>query len=126
MPNSPPVHPRNGPSKFVSPTAADLAGSYPEADMLADALVRRMFALSMDLHRVLGRISPPNGRTSRSGTGPAVHPADNGSLHLHPDSEGLRQILRQTIADLDQVVSQTRRLVFAHHDDTAPPHPDAD
>ncbi|MFG2246291.1 hypothetical protein [Spirillospora sp. NPDC048823] len=126
MPNSPPVHSRHGPNTFPSPTTADLAGSLPATpDLLADALVRHMFALSMDLHRVLGRISPPTGRTGRSGTHLAAHPdgfaAGNGSLHLHPDSEGLRQILRQSIAELDQMVRQTRTLVFAHRNDTTPP-----
>ncbi|MEU5876273.1 hypothetical protein [Spirillospora sp. NPDC047279] len=127
MPNSPSAHPRHGPNTFTSPTAADIAGSpSATADMLADALVRHMFALSMELHRVLGCISPPNGSTGRSwpDSYPAAHPnsstAGNGSLHLHPESEGLRQILWQTIADLDEMVRQTRTLVFAHRGGTSP------
>jgi hypothetical protein len=131
MPNSPLARQRHGSSASSSPIvartiapdcgpAADLAiGSQAALEMLADALVRHMFALSMDLHRVLGRISAPAGGTGPSQAAtPAAHPADHTSVHLHPDSEQLRWILHEAIAELDQMVHQTRVLVFAHADGT--------
>lgn len=96
--------------------------------MLADALVRRMFALSMELHRILGRISAPAGSSGRpqlATATPAAYPADQRNVHLHPDSMELRRILRQAIAELDQMLHQTRALVFAHLDSTTPAEPGA-
>jgi hypothetical protein len=133
MPNSPLARQRHGPNASSSPTvartiaadggsAADLAiGSQMAPEMLADDLVRHMFALSMDLHRILGRISTPADRTGRPkpvNATPTAHPADHRSVHLHPDSEQLRRILHEAIAELDQMVHQTRVLVFAHLDST--------
>lgn len=140
QPNSQPAGQRHGPNASSSPTVARTiaAAGGPTADlavaaqaapvMLADALVRHMFAVSMDLHRVLGRISAPVGRTGRSQPAtvtPSAHPADQRSVHLHPDSEQLRQILHEAIAELDQMVHKTRGLVFAHLDSTTPAEPSA-
>lgn len=140
MPNSPPANQRHGPNASSSPTVARLitpAGG-PTADldiasqtspeMLADALVRHMFAISMDLYGILGRVSAPAGGTGRSQPAivtPAGHLADQRSVHLHPDSEQLRRILHEAIAELDQMVHQTRVLVFAHLDSTTPAEPGA-
>jgi hypothetical protein len=140
MPNSPLARQRHGPKASSRPTVAciiardggptaDLAvGQQVAPEMLADALVRHMFALSMDLHRVLGRISAPAGRTGRpqpTTATSAAHPADQRSVHLHPDSEELRRILHEAIAELDRMVHQTRVLVFAHLDGTIPAEPGA-
>lgn len=78
--------------------------------------------------KVLGRISAPAGETGRPQSTDHLntHPAGQGSVHLHPDSEGLRQILHQALAELDQMVHQTRALVFAHLDNTTPAEPGAD
>jgi hypothetical protein len=140
MPNSPLARQWHGPNASGSPTVArtiapdggptaDLAvGSQAAPEMLADDLVRHMFALSMDLHRVLGRISAPADRTGRSQpatAAPTAHPAEHRSVHLHPDSEQLRRILHEAIAELDQMVHRTRVLVFAHLDSTTPADPSA-
>ncbi|GAA0268988.1 hypothetical protein GCM10009527_076580 [Actinomadura nitritigenes] len=120
MPNSPPNSSHSIAPDDGSTADRDL-GPQVAANTLADALVRLMFALSMDLHRVLARISAPaahpTGRTGRTG---------RSSVRLHPDREEVQVIVRQAIAELDQMVHQTRALVFAHMDGATPAEPGAD
>ncbi|MEU4822002.1 hypothetical protein AB0H37_09040 [Actinomadura sp. NPDC023710] len=119
-------------ARIITPAGGPIADLdiAPETapEMLADALVRHMFAISMDLHGILGRVSAPAGGTGRSQPAivtPAAHLAAQRSVHLHPDSEQLRRILHEAIAELDHMVHQTRLLVFAHLDSTTPAEPGA-
>ncbi|MEV3924892.1 hypothetical protein [Actinomadura coerulea] len=95
-------------------------GGPPDFTVLADALIRRAFTVSMDLHRDLARLSPRQGDHAsprqqvdgRPGPPAAVAPTDRPVAPA--EAERLRGTLRRAISALDGIIHDLRAAALAH------------
>ncbi|TMR06870.1 hypothetical protein ETD83_03055 [Actinomadura soli] len=97
-------------------------GGSPDITGFADALVRRVFTVSMGLHQALARLSTPHvdhrrhrQRPERGGQS-ARHagPASADRPVTQAEAERLRQALRQAISELDEMIHDIRAVAFTN------------
>jgi hypothetical protein len=95
-------------------------GGPPDFTVLADALIRRVFTASMDLHRDLARLSPRHGDhhpalRQRDGLPCRPTAAALARRQVTPaEAERLRRSLRQAIGALDEIIHGVRAAALAH------------